>query len=522
MNHSSDGPGGSSRPRAGGPTPGGLRDADRVPEAWASDRRSVGELVRSADRLSRSLLHDVTGDDAPALLRTWGETVQSAGELWRALPAPEWTASGQRDHAVMTRLDTLARTMHRSRLRTGWPGDGPPDARLLHMAETFTRAADLIERYHRTQQSPHAPGAEVRADVEATRVRVLHVLNVSAHAIGAAVRRHVNDESVRSHVSRNDKVRRAVPRGQEALARLDVFERLTTHVGPRLARASVGEHVDGPPRGSRLPEALVRWDIQAHRAAAYAPTPATLRVVSRAQADLASAVGVVVRAGQATGQLDAATVQRVTPAVEATVTAWSGLADRWQALTSPSTRRVDQDLLTASGELQAALLEITHDKTTVADPQTIAQRVDVRDVAHTLQEGLAAAADLAHVVGDAARSPTLVAPARPVLAVHRSLDDTSPAARPPRSEQLASSVDPRDVQVNRPVALTAPVRADLVRAADTATTAAGAAMSATSTLERSTAGPAAVATSERQAATRRQEQRVVQMVLPLPSAAWAR
>ncbi|MFC3689243.1 hypothetical protein [Aquipuribacter hungaricus] len=482
----------------------------------------MGELVRSADRLSRSMLHDVTGDDAPALLRTWGETVQSAGDLWRALPAPEWTASGQRDHTVMTRLDTLAQTMHRSQVRAGWPGEGPLDVRLLHMAETFTRAADLIERYHRPRQSVHALSPEVRADVEATRVRVLHVLNVSAHAIGVAVRRHVDDEWVRNHRSRNERVKRALPRGQEALARLEVFERLTTHAGPRLARASAGEHVDGPPREGRLQEALVRWDIHAHRAAAYSPTPATLAVISTAQVDLANAVGVVVRAGLAAGQLVESDVRRVGASAEATVIAWSGLADRWQALTAPTTRRVDQDFLTAVGELRAAVLEITHDRTTVADPQTIAERVDVRDVAHSLQEGLAAAADLANVVGDAARDPKLLAPARAVLAIHRTLDDGTAGSKRPGSEPLASPVDPRDVQSNRPVALSALVRADLVKAADDTVTAAGTAMSAASVLERSHAGPAAMAASERQAASRRHEQRVVQMVLPLPSAAWAR
>ena len=46
------------------------------------DERSVGELLLDAEFISRQILMDVTGEDAPAMLRTWGEVVQSAAELW--------------------------------------------------------------------------------------------------------------------------------------------------------------------------------------------------------------------------------------------------------------------------------------------------------------------------------------------------------------------------------------------------------------------------------------------------------
>ena len=52
------------------------------------DERSVGELLLDADFTTRQLLMDVTGNDAPAMLRTWGEVVQSASELWATLPQP--------------------------------------------------------------------------------------------------------------------------------------------------------------------------------------------------------------------------------------------------------------------------------------------------------------------------------------------------------------------------------------------------------------------------------------------------
>src|SRR5450759_5207197 len=52
------------------------------------DQRSVGELLLDADFTTRHVLMDVTGQDAPAMLRTWGEVVQSAAELWATLPPP--------------------------------------------------------------------------------------------------------------------------------------------------------------------------------------------------------------------------------------------------------------------------------------------------------------------------------------------------------------------------------------------------------------------------------------------------
>src|SRR5680860_1545643 len=78
---------------------------------------------------------DFHGDDGPPMLRTWGEVVQGAAELWQALPAPGQDPAGRRDATAMTRLDSVARNIHRAQLprseHGGWPGDGPTDERLL-------------------------------------------------------------------------------------------------------------------------------------------------------------------------------------------------------------------------------------------------------------------------------------------------------------------------------------------------------------------------------------------------------
>ena len=144
------------------------------------DERSVGELLLDADFTTRQILMDVTGDDAPAMLRTWGEVVQAASELWATLPQPVGRATSPIDGATMHRLESMSQAMHRDQVRRGWPGDGPSDERLLHVAGTFTRAADLIGR-RGGHIGPTDPA--IRADLDAARMRIMHTLYVGAHSV---------------------------------------------------------------------------------------------------------------------------------------------------------------------------------------------------------------------------------------------------------------------------------------------------------------------------------------------------
>jgi hypothetical protein len=52
----------------------------------ARDRRTVGELLADGDALSREMLLDVSANQGPAMVRTWGQVVQSAARLWAVLP----------------------------------------------------------------------------------------------------------------------------------------------------------------------------------------------------------------------------------------------------------------------------------------------------------------------------------------------------------------------------------------------------------------------------------------------------
>src|SRR5665811_526858 len=88
------------------------------------DQRSVGELLLDADFTTRQLLMDAAGQDAPAMLRTWGEVVQSASELWATLPQPFRGTTSPIDGVTIARLESMSQLMHRDQVRRGWPG-GP-------------------------------------------------------------------------------------------------------------------------------------------------------------------------------------------------------------------------------------------------------------------------------------------------------------------------------------------------------------------------------------------------------------
>lgn len=495
---------------------------------WAHDRRSVGELLRDADHLARDMLVDVNGDQAGALLRTWGETVQAASEMWQSLPAPGFSVAGLRDAEVMARLQTHAQRMHRAHLGVGWPGDGPSDERLLRIAETFTRAAALIDRRHR-QVTPPERRPAVRADVAAARARVVHTLHVASHGVLLSVRKHVDDERHRTHGSRNASETRAIPRGQEAQRRLEVFERLAgAYIAGRFVTAAAGEHqppVDGV---DRLQAALVRWDIQAHRVIVYAPTPANLALTAATQSYIAAATHTIVTAGAAAGTFDEATLARTGPALDATHVAWAGMAGRWRQLFDASTARTDPDLLAAAGEVRAASLEITHETTTPATSDTIAARVDIREAAHCLQQALSAAADLTHYLTDATRTLDTAVPARVALAAYFASDTTlqddgSPRRRRGHLDSFVSPVDPQALFRNAFVPVPAVVRADLEAATEAAATAASRAMSSTSDLDRTAHTDSHFHGDGLQPLGARRHATVhVQAALPLPGAGWAR
>jgi hypothetical protein len=446
------------------------------------NQRSVGELLLDADFTTRQILMDVTGDDAPAMLRTWGEVVQSASELWATLPQPFRGTTSPIDGATMHRLESMSQAMHRTQARRGWPGDGPSDERLLHVAETFTRAADLIGR-RGGHIAPTDPA--MRADLDAARMRIMHTLYVGAHSVGVAAQQHVADVELATR-GMSSRESRAVPRGQDATNRLAAFEQLAgAYVGNQFARAAQGEHVHGPHGAERLQQALIGWDIQAHRTLAATPTPANLLLASRTQAGIATAAAAILHAGASTGNVDThAYEHRLTPALDATQQAWTHVATRWAEMTTPASR-TDLDLVHAAGELRAAVREVAHDKTTWARPEVMAGRVDLGEAAQHLQQALSTAVDVACVIRDvAAQDTNLTGPARAMS--HRAYADIDRAADGGREDEDVAWVTAADVYANRTVTIPQPVRSGLLDATDTLVQTASSAMSAGACLDRVT------------------------------------
>ncbi|HEY5183238.1 MAG TPA: hypothetical protein VIJ07_26330, partial [Dermatophilaceae bacterium] len=239
------------------------------------------------------------------------------------------------------------------------------------------------------------------------------------------------------------------------------------------------------PRGTeRLQQALIGWDIQAHRTLAATPTPANLLLASRTQAGIVTAAVAILHAGANTGHVDThAYRHRLAPTLDATQQAWTQVATRWAEMTSPASR-TDQDLVHAAGEVRAAVREVVHDKTTWARPEVMAGRVDLGEAAQHLQQALSTAVDLACVSRDvAAQNTNLTGPARAMS--HRANAGIDRADNGRRGEDVVW-VSPGDVYANRTVTIPQPVRAGLVDATDTLVQTASNAMSAAACLDRVT------------------------------------
>lgn len=452
------------------------------------DKRSVGELLLESDHIARAILMDVDEMDAAMMLRTWGEVVQAAGELWQALPpvTPPQPLTGEHlpDSAdlAIQQLQAISEAMHRSGHGRAWPGDGPADERLLRIAESFARAADLISRH----PAPSPPLSEPeQRDLQAARTRIMHTLYIGSHGVAVAVGRRVSElemrMAVRGGLTSGDSLRHA----RAAQARLTAFEQ---HAGAVIAgtypSALAGEHRE-PPAASRLAQALAAWDVQAHRTLTDRVNTPNLMLTARTQSLVLAACNTLTRVAADFGQLDRQQyMSRLSPALETSQGRWETMARLWKDLTPPHSRRVDIDLARAAFETRAAVHELISDGTIIAHTSAIAQRTDLSRIGRFTQQVVATNVDLAHATHDAAINPELTGAACAVnmLAIATRRHD-------PRDAQtiddnpLAAWVTPRDLLINRAVHLPDHVRSDLAAAAGSLVDANMTAMSAAAFLD---------------------------------------
>ena len=262
----------------------------------APDRRTIGELLADSDALSRETLLDVSASQGPAMVRTWGQVVQSAARLWAALPPISVAAPSGPD--LMASLRVVGDGIARSTSAGGWPGLGAMDQRLLELARNLSRAADLVERFG---QDVQPTSAESRADIAAARARVMHTLNVAAHGTAVAIGKYANDLRDRLHLDtqrrRHVGLRptvREIEAAEAVLSRFGVFEQVAAgYVAAHPVTASVLGEVRPTPPTTRLQSALSSWDIQVHRTLAARADAADLVRIGRVQALIASAAAIV-------------------------------------------------------------------------------------------------------------------------------------------------------------------------------------------------------------------------------------
>ena len=393
-----------------------LFDAGRSVDTY-KDTRTVGEMLRDADHLARQLLIDVTGDDAGPLLRSWPALVKAGSQLWGNLPGRRRDPD-ERDlpmRRLVATTSTFAGSLARPR---SLPGDAPSHTGVDQIGETLRTAGALIARY-----GADVPAHQTRTarDIDAARVRVMHTLYVTAHAITVALNAHGRD-LVRESRDQGRPIplsgihtAYAVPptvAWMQRAARCESFAH--NYLEGRFVTAARGEATRPGDDHDRITRALARWDIQAHRTLAHDPSPANLVLITRSQSLIAGGSLALLDAAELGPSRDgdvALHLERARPAIANAAAAWSQLGSRWHDLARPSDR-LDPALARAAAEVRAAYRELTHDVTTQSSPEAIATRPGLgRGVAASL-DALAAASELAHGVAEQADRNDLAGPAR--------------------------------------------------------------------------------------------------------------
>lgn len=426
------------------------------------DRRTVGELLLDADITSRDALWDNDPDLAKARVRTWGEVLEAAAELWLAIP-------DRTDDPTMRRIQSLSDGLHRTHRQSTWPGPGEGDAHLEPIATSLARAAELVS----ARRHPTAPlSAAGHFDSEAARARLMHVVYVCAHGVGASVDQYAQGlqraVDLRKRIGPGDSLQQA----RAAKERIGAVENLAgSYLQSRWPLALMGEHRPRPEIG-RLEQALARWDVQAHRTMAGPPTVANVLRVAQVQKDISKVTEVVGSVAASRHLIDPDQHEnRIRPAMVGLQEAWGRVAADLEPMLGRQ-RRFDPELLAAASEVHAALREITHQHAGYATPDAIAERVDLVATVDSLHRGLASTVDLAHVVREVLEDPDFTVSARGAQALVGTAD-------------FGLVVNVHDVSHHRDISIPHPVRAalaadvDQVIGAGVAADSAGAALQAT-------------------------------------------
>lgn len=464
----------------------------------SNDRRSIGELLLDSEFAARDVLMDADEVDGATMLRTWGELVESAGDLWDALPRATIGAVDT-DDSLMKQLQAMNGHLMRSGRGQQWPGVGEPDERLLRIAENLTRASDLLTRRDSKAMTP-----EVRADLGAARARLMHTLYIGAHGVHVTLNRELRNLQAQRTAVRfpNQFTRSEQPRWDlvrdvsTACDRIAAFEQLAgSYVSRTYPQALDGEYLP-PPQADRLQQALATWDVQVHRSLSRSPSAENVLLASQTQMMLAQGGQVLLRAAGEAGRIDPALYgSRLGPALDNAHASWSSLARSWNhLLPTHALLRADPPLVEASNEARAAYREVAYDRTRPASAIEIADRVDLSAMVQTVEQSISSSVDVAHVIGHATTQPELTVPARNLNARAQQLQaERGENFDAPRGGWVTAAQHLN----NAPAELPDVVREDLLARTDEVAAAAAVAMSAASSLDTRTSFPAGPAPSGR-------------------------
>ena len=422
------------------------------------DQRSVGELLLECDLTARRMLIDPDVLDPAAMVRVWPEVVQAAHELLQALPTQDSPAATVHGPQVRTndltgeRLHLMAIAMHLNLSQRAWPGEGPVDPHFLTIAGNLVRAHDLIDQHLARTRTPTP---DVLADAAAARARVLHALYVGSHAIQVAARAQTRDLQIRKgpHGAR----RRASQLSalQFVQDKSAAFEKLAGAEVYRLFPSAISGERREPPKMDRLRTALAAWDVESHRALAREPSMANLCELTHVQSTTLALTRVLLDAAVARGVVDQAPVRaHVEPRLAAAQRAWGELHGTLRQLTKHAHRAVSRDLRLAGSELVLAFSELVLDGTTVADPATIAGRVDLGRTVSVLAGAMDAPHQASLLLLDAALDPRSRVDANGAQhLISRLPDDAGEVASPDDCW-----IDPRELVAGHDITPPAPIR----------------------------------------------------------------
>jgi hypothetical protein len=423
-----------------------------------ADHRSVGELLLECDLTARRMLIDPDVLDPAAMVRAWPEMVQAAHELLQALPTQDSPATcvygpqARSGDLTGERLHLMAIALHLNLSQRVWPGEGPVDRHFLTIADNLVRAHDLIDQHLRR---PSTPTPDVLADAAAARTRVLHALYVGSHAIQVAARAQYRDLQIRKgpHSAR----RRASQLNalQFVQDKTAAFEQVAGAEVHRLFPGALSGERREPTATDRLRTALASWDVETHRALAREPSMANLCELTHVQSTTLALTRMLLNAAVTADVVDQAPARaHVEPRLAAAQSAWGKLHGTLRRLTRNAYRTVSRDLSLAGSELVLALSDLVFDGTTVADPATIAGRVDLGRTVSTLAEAMDAPHQASLLLLDAALDPRNRVDANAAQHLISQLSDAAGEVTSPDD----CWIDPRDLAANRDITPPAPIR----------------------------------------------------------------